>query len=254
MTIEEMANAARGMPARPGRGAPTVLALECAGGACSAALWHCGTLAGHRFLPMARGHAEALVPMATAVVAEAGLRFDDLDLVAVTVGPGAFTGLRIGLAAARGIALATGLPVFGVTTFAVLAESVPAAERAGRRLLALLDTKRGDLFAQLFDGDDLTPLGAPAVLSVDALDAWVPPGPLLAAGDGLSLAAPVLDRRPDTICVAGDGPALDAAIVARIAARQFLADPEGGLPAVPLYLRPPAVTLPGGEGSSAPAA
>lgn len=232
-----------------GRGLPTVLALDAAAGACSAALLHRGRLAGHRSRAMARGHAEALIPMAMEAMAQGGFGFDGLDLVAVTVGPGAFTGLRIGLAAARAIALAADRPVLGVTTFAVVADSVPTAERRGRRLLVLLDTKRNDLFAQLFEAETLAPLGEPAVLPVEALGARVPEGPLLVAGDGAPLARPALDRRADTEWAVGS-PALDAAIVARIAARQFAADPAAGLPAVPLYLRAPAVTVSGGPASS----
>ncbi|MCH7931874.1 MAG: tRNA (adenosine(37)-N6)-threonylcarbamoyltransferase complex dimerization subunit type 1 TsaB, partial [Proteobacteria bacterium] len=92
-----------------------VLALDTATAACSVALWSDGTVLAQRFATMARGHAEALMPMVEAVMAEAGLAFADLDLVATTVGPGTFTGLRVGLAAARGLALAGGLPIVGVT-------------------------------------------------------------------------------------------------------------------------------------------
>jgi tRNA threonylcarbamoyladenosine biosynthesis protein TsaB len=67
-------------------------------------------------LAMARGHAEALMPLLARVMDQAGIRFDDLDRIAVTVGPGSFTGLRVGIAAARGIALASGKPAVGVST------------------------------------------------------------------------------------------------------------------------------------------
>lgn len=233
------------MSSRVQTASPTVLALDSAGGACSAALWRRGALAGHRLQPMARGHAEALLPMAVEVMADAKTGFDSLDLIAVTVGPGAFTGLRIGLAAARGLALATGVPALGVTTFAAVAEAVPATERDCRTLLVLLDSKRNDLFAQRFDAG-LAPLGAPAILPIDALEGWIPDGPVAVAGDGVALARPVLARRAGVTCVAaGDTP--DAAYVARIAARRFAAgefggEPGGLLPAVPLYLRAPAVT------------
>ncbi|WP_119461529.1 tRNA (adenosine(37)-N6)-threonylcarbamoyltransferase complex dimerization subunit type 1 TsaB [Rhodospirillaceae bacterium SYSU D60014] len=234
---------------------PTVLALDSAAGACSAALWRQGRLAGHRYRAMARGHAEALLPMVIETMAAAGAGFDELDLIAATVGPGAFTGLRIGLATARGLALATGVPALGVTTFAAVAEAVPPAERTGRTLLVLLDTKRSDLFAQRFDAE-LEALGAPAVLSVDALEDWIPDGPVIVAGDGVALARPVLSglatRCAADIAYATAGDLPDAAHVARIAARLFASgtsrgtsgETPGGLPAVPLYLRAPAVTAP----------
>ena len=74
-----------------------------------------------RSVPMMRGHAEALMPMIAAVMSAAGMEFAALDRIAVTVGPGSFTGLRVGVAAARGIALAAGKPAVGLTTLAALA-------------------------------------------------------------------------------------------------------------------------------------
>src|SRR5258708_11215382 len=100
-----------------------VLAIETALEACSAAVRDVeredGVTSGS--LPMVRGHAEALVPLIAAVMSEANVGFAELDRIAVTVGPGSFTGLRVGVAAARGIALATGKPAVGVTTLAALA-------------------------------------------------------------------------------------------------------------------------------------
>src|SRR5262245_36705535 len=107
----------------------TILALDCSGAACSAALWRQGVLAAHRYRAMTRGHAEALMPMLAETVAQAGETFHSLTAMAVTVGPGAFTGIRVGLAAARGIGLAAAIPVVGVTTFAAVAEAIPEAER-----------------------------------------------------------------------------------------------------------------------------
>ena len=102
-----------------------VLAIDTACSACSAALARDGVVVAARSEAMARGHAEALMPMVQAVMAEARIAWADLELVAVTNGPGSFTGLRTGLAAARGIALAQGIPVAGVTTL----EAVAAAGR-----------------------------------------------------------------------------------------------------------------------------
>ena len=126
-----------------------VLGLDTATSGCSAALWE-GTVGSvgaarvtvRRSAPMARGQAEVLVPLAQEVLAEAGAAFDDLDRIAVTVGPGAFTGLRIALAAARGIAVARDLPVVGITSFDAIAHGVPEAERAGRYLLVAVDSRR----------------------------------------------------------------------------------------------------------------
>lgn len=218
-----------------------VLGLDTATSGCSTAVWDDGRVTARRAEPMARGQAEALVPMAEAALAEAGVGFGDLDRVAVTVGPGAFTGLRIALAAARGFALAAGLPVVGITTFEAVAHGLPEAERAGRTVLVAVDSRRVEPFLQLFTRG-LEPLGEPAMLEPSAIPGWLagllPDGPLLVAGDGAGLLRPLLDGRPDTAFAAGPGTP-DAAVVAALGASRAV-----GLPAQPFYLRPPDVTLP----------
>src|SRR5690348_13641272 len=102
-----------------------ILAFDTSGAVCAAAVLRGGVLAARRAAPMERGHAQALAPMLADTMAEAGLGFDALDAIGVTVGPGAFTGIRIGLATARGIGLAAALPVYGVTGFAAIASAVP---------------------------------------------------------------------------------------------------------------------------------
>jgi tRNA threonylcarbamoyladenosine biosynthesis protein TsaB len=225
----------------------TILALEASAAACSVALWRAGSLAVHRFRPMARGHAEVLMPLAVEALTEADIGFGDVDAVAVTVGPGAFTGLRIALAAARGIALAAGIPVIGVTTFAAIAEAVPAAERADRALLVLLDSKRGDLFAQLF-APDLSPIGEPEIIPPAAISRLIPPGPLVLAGDGVALVGPALAALGLQVAISTVQGPPDAAAVARLAAR--LARSGHGLPPTPLYLRAPDARLPEAPGQA----
>lgn len=214
-----------------------VLGLDTATSGCSAALWDEGRITARRAEPMARGQAEALVPMVEAVLADAGVGFADLDRIAVTVGPGAFTGLRIALAAARGFALAAGLPVIGLTTFEVLAHAIPQAERHGRAVLVAVDSRRAEPFLQLFDAA-LAPLGEPVLLTPAAVPAWLPDGPLLVAGDGAGLLAAVLAGRPEVAFAAGPG-LPDAAVAAALGAQR-----AEGLPPQPLYLRPPDITLP----------
>ena len=141
-----------------------VLALDCATIACSAAVWRDGEVVARRLRPGRRGHAEVLMPMVQDVMAEADLAYDALDAIAATVGPGTFTGLRIGLAAARGLALAAGLPLVGVTTLEAIAHGVPESARAGRAVLVVLDARRGQVYAQAF-GPDLAPRGQPAAVA-----------------------------------------------------------------------------------------
>jgi len=215
-----------------------ILALDSSGAACSTALWRHGAVVARRFQAMTRGHAEALMPMIVETMAEAGEALHGLGAVAVTVGPGAFTGIRIGLAAARGIGLAANIPIVGVTTFAAVAAAVSEAERAGRELLVLLDSKRGDVFVQQFSSARAA-TGSPAILAVAAILHRLASGSFILAGDGIAIVRSPLDAANLDVGYAfADGPA-DAYWVAQLAARA-LAE-RTGLPPTPLYLRAPEV-------------
>lgn len=218
-----------------------ILAFDTATTACSAAVWADGHVVARRFRPMPRGQAEALIPMVTEVMNEAGVAFDGLDLLAATIGPGAFTGLRIGLAAARGMALAAALPCLGVTTLEAVAEGVPDIERDDAHVLVALDAKRADVYAQLFTSDLEAVCDPIAALPAD-LAGKMPAGRLIVAGDA---AEPVLDA----LATAGievrasAAPGVpDATLIAAIAARHWMPGAVLSTPA-PLYLRPPDVTL-----------
>jgi tRNA threonylcarbamoyladenosine biosynthesis protein TsaB len=215
-----------------------ILAIDASGDACSTALWRQGAVVARRYQQMVRGHAEALMPMVLEVMAEGGETLRRLDAVAVSVGPGAFTGLRIGVAAARGIGLAAAIPVVGVTTFAAVAEAVPESEREGRNLIVLLDTKRGDIFVQRFPAS-CGPIDPPLIQTPERLVDSLTAEPILLAGDGVALVRPyLLVPKLDVRLAAALGPA-DAANVAAVAARSIAAG--GAMPARPLYLRAPAV-------------
>ena len=102
-----------------------------------------------------RGHAERLMPMMAEVMEEAGLAFSDLGRIAVTVGPGSFTGVRVGVAAARGLALASGIATVGATSLAVMARQADerlGEARGGRLLAVAVDARRGSVYLQLFAG------------------------------------------------------------------------------------------------------
>src|SRR5258708_29587221 len=103
-----------------------ILAIDTALDACAAGVLdtEAGRLIAQESLSMKRGHAEALMPLIARVVKQAGIGFAALDRVAVTTGPGSFTGLRVGLSAARGIGLAAGKPVVGLTTLTAYAAAV----------------------------------------------------------------------------------------------------------------------------------
>jgi tRNA threonylcarbamoyladenosine biosynthesis protein TsaB len=229
-----------------------ILALDSSGGACSAAFWAGGRLRARRFERLERGHAERLMPMVLEVMAEAGVALAAVDLFAGTTGPGTYTGLRIGLASLRALALAAGRPMLGVTSFEAVAHGTTAAERAGRRLLVAIESKRDDLYAQLFS-DRLAPAGDPLAETPSALAARFAGTALLLAGDGAPRAAAALGAVGcDLRRAAGIG-LPDAAMVASLAAAR--ASEAGFDPPHPLYLRPPDVTRPDGArgpGQAAP--
>ena len=102
-------------------------------------------------MAMARGHAEHLVPMMGGVLKEAGMKYDQIDAIVTTLGPGAFTGLRIGLSSAKSLALALDIPVFGITTLQTLALQYAPDNKTEARIFVLVDTKREDFYVQMFN-------------------------------------------------------------------------------------------------------
>lgn len=220
--------------------ATRLLAFDSAGAACSAAVWDAGRVVAARFEAMARGQSERLVPMIEEVMAEAGLDYAGLDALAVTLGPGGFTGVRIGLAAARGLALATGRPLLGITSFEAVAAAVEEIRGRDLPLAVVLDAKRAEVYLQVF-APDLEPL-APALSLLPAdLPSALPPGPLVVAGDGVARVEAEL-KRPGLVVAAGAGHAEAACFAALAAARPL--PPSGAPPPRPLYLRGPDVTPP----------
>ncbi len=128
-----------------------VLAIDTALEACSAAVLDIAQPQAmvHETLPMARGHAEALMPMIDRVVRKSGLQYEQFDRIAVTIGPGSFTGLRVGIAAARGIALAAGKPAIGLSTLAALAAPLIAEDDSGA-VVAAIDARHDHVYLQVF--------------------------------------------------------------------------------------------------------
>jgi len=205
-----------------------VLALDTALAACSAAVLDTrhGILASAS-VPMQRGHAEALLPLINQVMDDAGVAFSDLDRIAVTVGPGSFTGLRVGVSAARGIALSARKPAVGVTTLAAFA--APALVLAqGTLVLAAIDARHNQFYVQTF-GDGGAP--EPRIASLAEVLALAS-GPVRIAGNCIDLliAAWPQGRPPHVAVDASEAP--DIGWVARLGATASLdAVPR------PVYLR-----------------
>lgn len=234
------------IPPSLARPAPVLLAIETAGSGCSAAVARGGAVLAAECRALRHGHAEALLPMIERVMAEAGLLPSQLDAVAAAVGPGGFTGIRVGLAAAHGIALAVGARLVGVSSFAAVAARLAAAgDRGCAALLVALDSRRADLYVQLFAPDGAAPLAMPQAVLPERLADYVASlaggAPLVIAGDTAAAAAAALDRH--ALCIVAGNSAPDAEGVAAAALRQLRGDATA-VPARPLYLRPPDVTLP----------
>lgn len=225
-----------------GRRARRLLALDAAGASCSVALWSQGTVLAQRFEAMTRGQSERLAPMIDAVMRESGSAYRDLDAIAVTRGPGGFTGVRIGLATARGLALACACPLIGISNLLAVAAAIPEAERRGRIIVVLLDAKRAEVYAQVF-ATDLGALAAPRAALPRDLDEYLPSGPLTLAGDGVDQARDALAAAGRDLAIASSSGLAQAAQVAALAAGRPLPVP-GAPPVQPLYLRGPDVMPP----------
>lgn len=144
-----------------------ILALDTASSWCAAAVYDSGTdmVLAEVSENIGKGHAEVLMDYIERAMTQSGITMADLDCVAVNIGPGSFTGVRIGVSAARGFALALGRPAMGVSAFDALASEV-AISQPGQPALVLLEAHRGEIYAQAF-GVDAVATAGPMVLSRD---------------------------------------------------------------------------------------
>lgn len=214
-----------------------VLIVDTALGACSAAVVEDGRLLGLRSELMTKGHQERLAGMVRDAVAEAGGDFGALDRIGVTVGPGSFTGLRVGMAFAQGLGAALDRPVVGLSTLDALAASI---EPSGL-VAAVIDARRGQVYARLFR--DGAALGEPEALSLEAatdriLAASADAIPTLVGTGAVLLSETFSDQFADAALKPLVAPTPEA--LARMTA---IADPATALPR-PLYLRAPDATPP----------
>ncbi|MGZ6013986.1 MAG: tRNA (adenosine(37)-N6)-threonylcarbamoyltransferase complex dimerization subunit type 1 TsaB, partial [Caulobacteraceae bacterium] len=187
-----------------------VLALDTALAACSVAVTRDGQVLAAASEPMLRGHQERLAPMVQEAMASAGLAFTALDRIGVTVGPGSFTGLRVGLAFAKGLGLALGRPCVGVGTLEALAASEPGPGLTA----AVVDARRGQLYLQAFESGQA--VMAPDALPVETAAARLAElwrgGPLRLVGPGARLLAGIA---PEVVVI--ERPAPDPATLCALA-------------------------------------
>lgn len=235
-----------------------VLAIDTAMAVCSVALCRDAEVLGQQTREMNRGQSEALMPMIEQVMSAAGESMKALDLIAVTRGPGAFTGLRIGLAAARGLSLALGIPCLGVITTEVIAVAERHDGPQGKKascLLVVLDTKRKDLYVQAFcSGADTAKL--PRALAVEDIPDYLHQcgcdnTKIRVAGDAAETACSFLVSQGMDAELSAQDKFPDTAHMARTAAGQWQKD-KGAKTPEPLYLRPPDATIPKNGGRLRP--
>jgi tRNA threonylcarbamoyladenosine biosynthesis protein TsaB len=155
-----------------------ILAIDTALDACAAAVLdtEAGRLIAQESQAMKRGHAEALMPLIARVIEQSGIGFAGLDRIAVTTGPGSFTGLRVGLSAARGIALAANKPVVGVTTLTAYAAPV-VSRNSEQPVISAIDARHDQVYLQVVSGNGsslIWPRAAPIEEALDASRFGVP--------------------------------------------------------------------------------
>jgi tRNA threonylcarbamoyladenosine biosynthesis protein TsaB len=195
----------------------------------------------HRSTAMERGHAEALAPMVQEAMAEAGLAFADLDRLAVTTGPGTFTGQRVGLAFMRGLRLALKRPLIGITTLQAMAAAA-MAETGASCAAVLHDARRGEVYFALYAAGE-EPIVEPCLLAFDDAVSEIlrrPEGGSLAFAGTAAQAACERYRQSGREGQVSSIIQPDALWVARLALRAPAPDEAPR----PLYLRPPDAKLP----------
>lgn len=212
-----------------------VLAIDTALGYCAAAVLDTDSrmLRAEETLPMQRGHAEALMPLIARVMNKFGAGFDTLDRIAVTTGPGSFTGLRVGISAARGLALAAAKPVVGVSTLSAYAAPL-VNEKADSPIIVAIDARHNNVYYQTFAGSGAT-LIKPTVATVDEAMRAARFGSTRLAGNAAKILA---DRWPDYFAApitVDPQPGPDISWVAWVGA----AAQPATAPARPFYLRAP---------------
>lgn len=206
-----------------------LLAIDCSASLCAACVYDTATdqLVGRHVLDLGKGHAEHLMAVIDTALAGAGVTYADLGAIAVSTGPGSFTGIRVGVSAARGLALALKVPAIGVTTLEALAAEAAKAF-PDRAVLAVLDGGRGEIHAALFDADGAV-LHGPAIATLEE-----------ASGMATKNAAVLVGTAAETVAAAAGGgfdlgplaATADIATYARLAALKEPAEKPK-----PVYLR-----------------
>ncbi len=190
--------------------------------------------------PLQRGHSEVLVPKIQQLLRQANISFKDLGLITVSIGPGSFTGLRVGIATAKGIALAAKLPLVGVSTFEILAYEAIKQQPTAKNILVAFSARREDIYCQLYD-QQLQPIKEPSSLMLGQLPEYVSTTTVVVVGNR---SIDVSNELKDATAI----PAIqapDVALMCELAQNKIASGQTTGELAdcKPFYLRPPSVMI-----------
>lgn len=219
-----------------------ILAIDTAMNGCSAGLRLADGRVFTETQTMGRGQSEVLVPMIGRVLQQAGRKYDQVGAVVATVGPGAFTGMRIGLSTAKALALALDIPVFGITTLQALALQYAQENSPDTEIIVLVDTKREDFYAQIFAASG-TAVSEPRAIAAEDVALLGLGKHVIFIGDGVArfrgLAEPsekwVFEEKYQLV---------SPAVMAGVLASQGAESPLLHRQVSPVYLRPPDVSTP----------
>lgn len=221
----------------------SILALDTAMNGCSAGVRLADGRTFTETMTMTTGQSEHLVPLVSRVLRQAGLAYSQLDAIIATVGPGAFTGLRIGLSTAKSLGLALDIPVFGITTLQALALQYAQENTPQTQIIVLVDTKREDFYVQIFQADG-TAISEPRAIPAGDIE-------LLAFGRAVIFTGDAVERFQGLAQNAEDGWVFDRSLMlpsAGVMAETLAVHgPESPLlfrQINPVYLRAPDVSQP----------
>lgn len=208
-----------------------LLAIDTASTLCAACVWDtdAGRELGRAVEDIGKGHAERLMDVIAQAFSGTGVGYSELGAIAISVGPGSFTGIRVGVAAARGLALALKIPALGVTTLSAIAEEARQTHPS-RRIIASIDARRDELYVEDHAPDGSLSFG-PAIVNVADAGRLLPGLPPVLAGSGSDILT-TLDPSADR---SGGAATADIGVYARLAAAGRI----HGSPPTPLYLRGP---------------
>lgn len=215
-----------------------ILAIDAVVGSCSAAFGEEGgeTRAVHDDAPL-NTQAERVIPLIERLLVEAGTDYSEIDLLAVTIGPGSFTACRTAVAAVRAMALATGRPIMAANGLELAAEAARTETDGGRSIVAVHDARRGEVMIQTFDRDGAA-VNEPVLVDLERAADRIPPGAVLAGNGAALLQTPKAGAHDVTAAGGRSGDARE--LVARVRRRLAWGEqPIEGTALRPLYVRPP---------------